>query len=171
MKTTIVLAMHGAPPNDYPRQELSEFFSLNSRLEHSRGPDIDTLQSRHAELESKIREWPRTPQNDPYHSAAYALAQQLQLVTGNPVFVGFNEFCSPTLDEALDRAAAGEVRRIVVVTPMMTRGGGHSEKEIPAAVSRAKERHPGIQLLYAWPFKEVEIARFLSTQIQGFLER
>lgn len=171
MKTCIVLAMHGAPPNDFPRQELSEFFSLHSRLEHSRSLDIDTLRRRHAELEKKIREWPRTAQNDPYHSAAFTLARQLQLAAEQPVFVGFNEFCAPTLDEALDQAASKTVQRIVVVTPMMTRGGGHSEKEIPTAVQRAKERHPNIHFLYAWPFDEADIARFLYLQILGFLER
>ena len=163
--------MHGAPPNDYPKQELGEFFNLRSRLEHGRNGDTGAIQARLAELERKIREWPRTAQNDPYHSAAYDLARHLQLAFGSPVVVGFNEFCAPTLDEALDQAAMEAAERIVVITPMMTRGGGHSEKEIPAAVQRAKERHPNMQILYAWPFDTADIASFLLTQIRSFLER
>ena len=160
--------MHGAPPNDYPKQELGEFFSLHSRLAHGRSPDVDAARSRYAELERKIRSWPRTAQNDPYHAAAYDLAQQLQRASEQTVVVGFNEFCAPTLDEALDQAATEATRRIIVVTPMMTRGGGHSEREIPAAIQRAKERHPDVQFLYAWPFDTADIASFLSTQIRSF---
>ncbi len=167
LDTTIVLAMHGAPPNDYPRQESGEFFNLHGRLGHGHRPNIGPIPSRYAELERKIREWPRTPQNDPYHAAALDLARHLQLASGFRVVVGFNEFCSPKLDEALDQAATSQ--RIVVITPMMTRGGGHSEQEIPEAIQRAKERHPDVQILYAWPFDVSEIAGFLSKQIRNFL--
>jgi hypothetical protein len=38
MKTVIVLAMHGAPPNDFPKPELMELFGLHTHLEHSNGP-------------------------------------------------------------------------------------------------------------------------------------
>lgn len=171
METTIVLAMHGAPPNDFPRPELGEFFGLHHRLQQGGGPERAALQERYAELEARMRAWPRSAQNDPYHAAAHALAAQLRLAAGHEVIVAFNEFCSPTLDDALDQAAARGSKRIVVVTPMMTRGGGHSEEDIPAAVRRAQERHPDAQVLYAWPFEVEEIAQFLSVQMRRFLER
>ncbi len=171
MRTIIVLAMHGAPPGDFPRQEMGEFFSLHSRLNHSAGPERAALERRYAELEAKMRAWPRTAQNDPYHAAALALAEALRFSTGREVVVGFNEFCGPTLDEALDRAMASAPEKVVVVTPMMTRGGEHSEKEIPAAVQRARKRHPGVSVVYAWPFEVSEIALFLASQIRRFVEK
>lgn len=171
MKTTIVLAMHGAPPNDFPRHELAEFFGLRSRSEWASAAEHAHLERRHAELESRIRAWPRTPENDPYHAAAYSLAAQLRQVSSCEVLVGFNEFCDPTLDEALDRAAAGAPEVIVVVTPMMTRGGGHSEVEIPAAVQRAQDRHPGVSIVYAWPFDVHDIALFLWQQMRRSVEK
>ena len=41
------------------------------------------------------------------------------------------------------RPRAAQPGKVLVVTPMMTRGGEHVEREIPAAVARARRRHPG----------------------------
>ena len=98
MSIRVVLAMHGAPPNDFPKREMGEFFGLRSRLGH--GADSEALR-RHDELEAKMRQWPRTAQNDPYYTASQALALRLAEATGHDVTVGFNEFCAPTMEEAL----------------------------------------------------------------------
>lgn len=163
MKTILVLAMHGSPPKDFPRQELGEFFGLHGGLEHAEGPGRQAMESRHDELHAKMRAWPRTAQNDPFWAASLELAQELAEVTGLEVLVGFGEFCRPSLDEALDQAAA-KSDKTVVVTPMMTRGGEHAEQDIPAAMRRAEERHPSRTFVYAWPFAVAEIAQFLATQ-------
>jgi len=161
--------MHGSPPHDFPRQELGEFFALHGRLEHAQGPERQMLERRHDELHAKMRGWPRTVQNDPFWAASLGLAQELRRATGLEVVVGFGEFCGPSLDDALDQAAARS-DRIVVVTPMMTRGGEHAEQDIPAAIRRAEGRHPDCTLLYAWPFRVSEIAQFLAAQTAPLLE-
>ena len=84
--------------------------------------------------------------------------------------MGFNEFCAPTLDEALDAAASQGVERVVVVTPMMTRGGEHAEEDIPGAIEDARERHPATDLVYAWPFDTLEVANFLGEQVRRLIE-
>jgi sirohydrochlorin cobaltochelatase len=167
MRTTIVLAMHGAPPNDFPPGEVSELMGLHSRLEHVPAPQRDALQRRYDELDARVRGWPRTADNDPFWAASQALGEALARVAGCDVVVGFNEFCAPSLDRALDRAAH-EATRVVVVTPMMTRGGEHAEIEIPAEVEAARARHPGVEFVYAWPFDPDDVARFLAGQIGGF---
>ena len=105
MKDVIVLVMHGAPPNDYPPREMAELFGLHARLEHAHGSERAELERRHAELDAKMRAWPRTPQNDPFWSGSHELAEHLGRGTGLQVIVGFNEFCAPSLAEALKRAA------------------------------------------------------------------
>ena len=167
-KVIIVLAMHGVPPRDFPPQELMEFFGLHARLEHAAGPEAAALERRHAELDAKVRAWPRTAENDPFYAGSQALATHVSQATGQDVIVGFNEFCAPGLDEALDQAAARGASRVVVVTPMVTPGGQHSEVDIPAAVKRAQERHPAISIAYAWPFDAAEVAQFLAAQIARF---
>jgi sirohydrochlorin cobaltochelatase len=59
------------------------------------------------------------------------LAAQLAQARGLEVLVGFNEFCAPSLDEAFAQAVAQGAQRVVVITPMMTRGGEHAEALCP----------------------------------------
>ncbi len=95
--------------------------------------------------------------------------QELSHAADCEVFLGFDEFCAPSLDEALDRATASEADSVLVVTPTMTQGGAHSERDIPAAISRARERHPGKRIVYAWPFPVGDVAAFLAGQARQYL--
>jgi sirohydrochlorin cobaltochelatase len=170
MPSIILLAMHGTPPNNFPKNELAEFFELRGKLKRS-GEAAPDLIHRHNALDAKIRRWPRTPQNDPFQAGSRELAAHLSRETGSKVVIGYNEFCGPDLDEALDDAVgtAGPAGRIIVVTPMMTRGGEHATADIPAAIQRAKARHPEAEIVYAWPFGFSEVARFLASQIKQYL--
>ena len=125
---------------------------------------------RKAELEAKMRAWPRTPANDPFHAGSFELADHLARVSGLDVVVGFNEFCNPTVDDAIEDAVARGAGKIVLITPMMTRGGEHSESDIPAAMHRAQAVHPTVKMVYAWPFDITSVAQFLSAQVQRFAE-
>lgn len=165
----IVLAMHGAPPLDYPRGELAEFFGLHSRMEHAPAEQRAGLAVRYTELNQKIRAWPRTAANDPFFTGASALADALSKEMDLPVILAFNEFCAPALDDALDQAANRGAPRVVVITPMVTRGGEHSEKDIPEAVQAAAERHPQTQYAYAWPLDLQAVAQFLAGQVKKYL--
>ena len=143
---------------------------LHMAMEHGPGWIGRALDRAFTKLDTKIRTWPRTPENDPFWAATHALADALREKTGYEVIVGFNEFCAPSLDEALDQAAASEAGRIVVVTPMMTRGGEHAEEDIPAVLDGARGRHPAIEFAYAWPFDTVDVAAFLAEQVRASIE-
>lgn len=170
MKTVIILAMHGAPPNDFPKRNMGEFFSLHMQLERGAVAEAkrSKLESRYAELEEKMRTWPRTEQNDPFYAASHTLAEELSLTTGYDVIVGFNEFCAPSLDDALDQAVAKDAERVIIITPMMTPGGEHAEIDIPAAIDDAQQRHPDIDFRYAWPFDTDAVTQFLAAQIAQY---
>jgi sirohydrochlorin cobaltochelatase len=166
MDTVIVLAMHGAPPRDFPVPEMAEYFTLHVQMEHAGDRAPAEWRDREAALESRMRSWPRTPGNDPFWAASLDLAGHLAAATGLEVVAGFNEFCAPTIEEAIDDAVArSESPRVVVITPMLTRGGEHAEVDIPAAIERAKRRHPQAAIEYAWPFDPADVARFLATRI------
>jgi sirohydrochlorin cobaltochelatase len=168
MKSIIVLAMHGAPPRDFPRAEMGEFMSLHSRMGHSAVSHSPALECRYEELEKQVREWPRTPANDPFSASSQDIATALEKAAGQKVMVGFNEFCAPALDDALERAASSGAERVVVVTPMMTRGGEHSEKDILQAVEKARSNHKAVKFVYAWPFETSEVAEFLAEHVKKF---
>jgi sirohydrochlorin cobaltochelatase len=169
VKTVIVLAMHGAPPSDFPPLELAEWFALHQRMEQAIGDQRAALQQRWAQLEQRMRSWPRTPHNDRFHAHSLEMGSQLGQVTGLPVIVGFNEFCAPSLEEALERAVAEGARRVIVVTPMMTRGGEHAERDIPAAIQLVQMRHSEVNIVYAWPFDGSDVACFLAARIDKVL--
>ncbi len=56
--------------------------------------------------------------------------------------VCFIEHAEVLLDDGLDRAAKG-ARRVLVI-PFILNAAGHVKMELPAALNRARERHPGV---------------------------
>jgi sirohydrochlorin cobaltochelatase len=170
MKTILVLAMHGAPPNDFPKNDLAELMGLHHQLENTPDPQQAMLLERYLELQTRVRSWPRTALNDPFFAGSTKLAQQLEETSGLPVLLGFNEFCAPSLDETLERAASN-AEQVLVVTPMVTRGGEHSERDIPASISRVRFKHPEASFTYVWPFDIGDVARFLSEQVHKQMKR
>ncbi|HUW90999.1 MAG TPA: CbiX/SirB N-terminal domain-containing protein [Candidatus Nanopelagicaceae bacterium] len=166
MKIVIILAMHGMPPNDFPQKETLDYFMLHSRIENMPGPPPSVMQQQYEELDKKMRNWPRTQENDSYYHASNELAEGISKQTGYKVIVGFNEFCSPSLDEAFVAASKDGSEKIIVITPMMTRGGEHSEKDIPEAIERTRKKFPNIQFSYVWPFNISKVAAFLAEQIR-----
>ncbi|MBP9733696.1 MAG: CbiX/SirB N-terminal domain-containing protein [Candidatus Omnitrophica bacterium] len=163
MKTILVLAMHGMTPKDYPLEEKREFLKLHSQADS--GGLTAEQRVRHDALDLKMRKWQRTPQNDPYHTAATEIAAEMQRSSGNEVILGYNEFCWPSLQEAFSMAAQKNASRVVIVTAMMTRGGNHAEEEIPAEIEEARKKFPNIQFEYAWPFSASLIANFLTEHV------
>ncbi len=116
-----------------------------------------------------MRSWPRTEKNDPFYTGTIFLAKALEAESGLPVIVGFNEYCAPSLDEALAQAVTKGASRVVVITPMMTSGGSHSEHDIPKCINVARAKNPHIEYLYAWPFDRNKVAGFLAAQINSIV--
>jgi len=132
------------------------------------GPPPPKIQQQYEELDRKMRNWPRTQENDQYFLTSNEIAAALSNQTSYSVVVGFNEFCSPSLDEAFEEAIQLTPVKIIVVTPMMTQGVEHSEKDIPKAIERAKKKNSNIEFSYVWPFNINKIAAFLAEQIKEY---
>ncbi len=164
----IVLAMHGTPPKDFPKTEMTELFELRAKLRHGKSASKE-ITDRHERLDTKMRQWPRSEKNDPFYIGSLELGSQLNRKTGLCVIVGFNEFCDPDIDMAIDIAAATGAETVIVTTPMMTRGGEHSKSDIPAAIARGQQKHPDLPIRYAWPFPVSEVAAFMAAQLNNYL--
>ncbi|MFI9624069.1 sirohydrochlorin chelatase [Streptomyces sp. NPDC052042] len=67
-----------------------------------------------------------------------------------PVAGGFIELSPPPLGEAVTELVERGVRRFAAV-PLMLVSAGHAKGDIPAALAREKERHPGISYSYGRP--------------------
>ena len=169
MSSIILLAMHGMPPSDFSKQDLAEWGKLHSTLSQIPSAERPAAKKKYAELDQKLRSWPRSADNDAYFTASYRLAERMKNVSGCEVLVGFNEFCNPSIEDAFRAAGMAGSAHVVVITPMMTRGGSHSESDIPAAIRRAKTKYPQLSIDYVWPFDEGKIAEFLSAQLTPYL--
>ncbi|MFF7240771.1 CbiX/SirB N-terminal domain-containing protein [Streptomyces collinus] len=67
-----------------------------------------------------------------------------------PVAGGFIELSPPPLGDAVAELVGRGVRRFAAV-PLMLVSAGHAKGDIPAALAREKERHPGISYTYGRP--------------------
>jgi sirohydrochlorin ferrochelatase len=62
---------------------------------------------------------------------------------------GFIELAEPDLDTALDQlVATGAASHGVVAVPLVLLGAGHLKNDGPAALARARHRHPGAAMVY-----------------------
>ena len=65
--------------------------------------------------------------------------------TGATVTAAFLELAEPTIPDAIDAVIAEGISR-VVVSPHFLLPGNHTQRDIPALVAQAQERHPGITI-------------------------
>jgi sirohydrochlorin cobaltochelatase len=164
-KRGVVLVGHGGIPKDCPQELVTKL----KRLEAQRRAAKLQPSPEEIELDRTIRRWPRTTATDPYRDGLEAVAAQLQSQLEGVLFgIAFNEFCAPTLEEAIEELIQRGATQITVTTTMFTPGGSHSEIEIPEIIDHLRPRHPGVELRYAWPFDLKQIAGTLAEQIRRF---
>ncbi len=159
-KISVVIVGHGAPASDFPK--LKEYFKLHD----SHTPEAE-------QIEHELRNWPRNEKNDPYWAGFMKVVEEFKKKYKNfySVYYAFNEMCGPTVEEALFKASKDKPDLIIVTSIMFTPGGGHSEKDIPAAIEMFIEEHPDIKVVYAWPYSQEAIADFINTQLVKFISK
>ncbi len=163
----VVLIGHGGIPADFPRDLLKKWMDL-----HKKRPSDQAASQAEMDLENTLRTWPRTPENDPYQFGLEALAEQLRSQLPEvKLKTAYNEFCQPTIAQAVDNLIASGIMNIVLLTTMVTPGGSHAEKEIPEEVRKLKEKYPAADIDYAWPFDLHKVAGMMKDQIESFQPR
>ena len=161
----VILVGHGGIPKGCPQELITKL----KRLEGQRRAAGTPMSTEERELDTRIRQWPRTSETDPYQSGLEAVAAQLRAKLGEVLFaVAYNEFCAPTLEESVEELIKKGATHITVVTTMFTPGGSHSEVEIPEILEQLRKQYPDIVLRYAWPFDMDLITVMLATQIKQF---
>ncbi|QPJ60468.1 MAG: hypothetical protein G3M70_00605 [Candidatus Nitronauta litoralis] len=169
-KRAVVLIGHGGVPKDLPRGWVTELKRMESER-RAKGGEPSQME---IEADQKIRNWPRTPENDPYRMGLESLAVQLEsLLEDERLVVAYNEFCSPSIEMAVTDLANEGFSQIALVTTMVTPGGSHADGEIPEEVAKLQKRFPDAQIRYAWPFdlsKVAELIKYQVSQIEFFSE-
>lgn len=166
-RTAVVLIGHGAPATDCPPEWVGELMSLEWR-KHS---DAQAGRERAAQLDQQIRQWPRTASNDPYKVGLEQIAAALRpLLSTDLLAVGYNEFCQPSIAEAIEEVVRQGATRVVVIPSMLTPGGVHAERDIPRALEQARNAHPEVAIEYLWPFDLKDVAALLAGHIRRSLK-
>ncbi|MCX4999040.1 sirohydrochlorin chelatase [Streptomyces longwoodensis] len=87
-----------------------------------------------------------------------------------PVAGGFIELSPPPLGDAVTELVERGVRRFAAV-PLMLVSAGHAKGDIPAALAREKERHPGISYTYGRPLgPHPSLLRVLERRLDEVLD-
>jgi sirohydrochlorin cobaltochelatase len=164
----VVLVGHGGVPRDYPRERLTRLRGLEARRRATGAPPSPE----EVALETELRQWPRTPANDPYQAGLESLAAQLRpRLEPTRLVLAYNEFCAPTVAEAVRELAAAGVTDIVAVPSMLTPGGVHAERDIPEIVDALRAEFPHLSLRYAWPFAGEHLASLFVDHLRQFDSR
>lgn len=158
-KISVIIVGHGAPAKDFPK--LKEYFKM-----HDHGG------AESEKIEEELINWPRTKENDPYWAGFMEVVNNIK--KSNKYFSvhhAFNEMCAPTVKQALKESLEGKPDVVIVTSIMVTPGGGHSEKDIPAEIEVFREYYPDTKIIYAWPYDVSDIAGLLTGQINKFAEK
>jgi sirohydrochlorin cobaltochelatase len=159
----ILLVGHGGVPSDAPKPLVSELKGLEA-ARRARGET--EMGAREAELDRTIRNWPRTPETDPYKWGLESVLDELRpRLGGRRAALAYNEFCAPSVEDAIESLVAEGASRITLVTTMFTRGGSHAEFEIPEIVEASRKRYSGVRIEYVWPFDIARVADFLASHL------
>jgi len=162
LKHGVVLVGHGGIPSDCPPEYISKFKRLESQRRRQNLPPSDE----ELEVDKIIRNWPRTAETDPYQAGLEAVSKRLQsTLNGAQLEIAYNEFCAPTLQEAVESLINKGFADITVISTMFTPGGSHSEIEIPEEVDELNKKFPDVNVDYAWPFDLEHVGKFLSEHI------
>ncbi|MFI5349500.1 MAG: sirohydrochlorin chelatase [Elusimicrobiota bacterium] len=162
-KEAVVLIGHGGSASDTPRAVVGELKRLEAERQARRGLEMSP---REAELDKQVREWPRTPETDPYKYGVEDIAEALAAkLPGRRLVVAYNEFCAPSVEDAIEGLVSEGCERIFLISTMFTRGGIHAEQDIPAIVAATRRKHPRVAIEYAWPYDADFIADFLAAQL------
>lgn len=79
-----------------------------------------------------------------------AFVRRVGTRVGVPVAGGFIELSPPPLTQAVSALVDTGARRLAAV-PLMLVAAGHAKGDIPAALARERDRHPGLSVAYGRP--------------------
>lgn len=159
MKHAVILVGHGAAAKDTPRAMVGRLRTLEAERRRIPG---SPLTEEERGLDHQVRHWPRTPESDPYAAGIEELAARLRPRAGR-VVVAYNEFCAPSIHEAVVALVAEGVTHLTLITTMVTPGGVHAEMEIPEEVAELRARFPEAHIAFAWPFDLDAVAELLAS--------
>ena len=108
-KKAVILVGHGGLPSNIAPEIVENFMRVHKTRIKAGGP----ITEKEVELDSIIRNWERTPENDPYKSGLESLASHMKTMLKDYVVkTAYNEFCYPAIEDAVDELAKENITKI-----------------------------------------------------------
>ena len=158
MNTGIIMVQHGDFPFDFKEKHKEMFIFIKQILE---GISQETL---------KIARDP----DDPYSVDMQKIKDSIKKCGGFKHFeIGYMEFSSPTIGEAVDKIANEGIKKIVLVnSPGIFMRSSHSLIDVPKIIEKVQSEHPGLELIYAPPGGVLEeMADVIVKRIDNALDK
>lgn len=158
----VVLIGHGGVPTDYPSEKVGRLKALEAARQKANLP----MSAEEKILDDEIRAWPRTMENEPFFFGLQAIADEVsKKIAPLHLQLAFNEFCGPSIEAACAELIAAGYTELILLSTMITRGGIHSEFEIPQIVEELKKEYPQVTFNYRWPLNLENIGSFFAAQL------
>ena len=106
---------------------------------------------------------------DPDWALPFAIIKtQVQAARPNVyVELAFQDFMTPTLEAAVEQAAAQGAKRVVVV-PLFMAQGSHMKQDLPRMLGKLREQYPGLEITALSAIGDApEILRAVTTWVLG----
>lgn len=158
MNTGIIMVQHGDFPFEFKEKYKEMFTFVKQMLE---------------EISKETRKIARDP-NDPYSVDMNKIKDSIKSCGGFKHFeIGFMEFSSPTIEEAVEKIADEGVKKIILVNaPGIFMRSSHSLIDVPKIIDQVQSNHPDLDLIYTQPggFLE-EMADVIVKRIDNALDK
>ncbi len=115
-KTSILLIGEGGIPKDFPKNELSKFLNLKSKIE-SNLELSDEENIIFENLNNKIKKWKRNVRNDEYYHSIIDLKNLIYIKSKIKTYVAFLDYCEPDIYQAIENLIATGYKKIILITP------------------------------------------------------
>ncbi len=137
MNTGIIMVQHGDFPFDFKEKHKEIFMFVKQMLEG---------------ISKETRKIVRNP-DDPYSVDMEKIKDSIKSCGGFKYFeIGFMEFSSPTIKEAVEKVASKGVKKIILVnSPGIFMRSSHSLLDVPNIINQIQSDRPDLKLIYAQP--------------------
>ncbi len=137
MSTGIIIVQHGDFPFDFKKKNKDMFKFIKQML---------------GEISQETRQIARNP-DDPYSFDMQKIKDSIQQCGDiKHLELGYMEFSSPTIAEAVEKIASKGVKKIILVnSPGIFMRSSHSLLDIPPIIEQIQSTHPDLELVYAPP--------------------
>ncbi len=137
MDSGIIMVQHGDFPFDFKEKNKEMFNFIKQMLEG---------------ISQETRKIKRTP-DDPYSVDMQKIKESIKRCGGiNSLEIGYMEFSSPTIREAVEKLATEGIKKIALINaPGIFMRSSHSLLDVPSIIEGIQSDYPDLELVYVPP--------------------